>query len=88
MTSDAQNRALKMTNLYRWLAGLNSVTINPGWIEGAQQCALMMYSNQMLSHAPPTSWKCYTAAGADTAGHSNLAWGNGAVRALNGYMTY
>jgi hypothetical protein len=73
-----------MTNLYRWLAGLNSVTINPGWIEGAQQCALMMYANA-LSHSPSPSSTCFTAAGASAAGLSNLA-GYAGIASVDAYM--
>jgi hypothetical protein len=35
----------------------------------------MMQANQNLSHTPPTTWRCYTAAGAEAAGNSNLAFG-------------
>jgi len=87
MTLDAQLRALKLTNLYRFLSGLNEVTINPDWASGSQECALMQTAHGQLSHSPTPDWKCYTAAGASTAGQSNLAGGSGAVKAIDMYMS-
>jgi uncharacterized protein YkwD len=41
------------------------------------QSSLMMAANGQLSHNPPTSWNCYTAAGATAAGQSNIYLGLG-----------
>ena len=41
------------------------------------QSSLMMAANGALSHTPPTSWNCYTAAGAAAAGQSNIYLGMG-----------
>lgn len=43
----------------------------------SQQSALMMAANGQLSHNPPTSWLCYTSAGATAAGQSNIYLGMG-----------
>ena len=44
-----------------------------------QESSLMMAIAKTLSHTPPTSWQCYTPAGATGAGASNLigGWGTG-----------
>ena len=68
-----RERVLRQINLYRWLAGLPEVTNEPAFAERAQACSLMMDANQQLSHAPPTSWDCWSQAGADGAGRSNIA---------------
>jgi uncharacterized protein YkwD len=50
-------------------------------VEDAQEAesSLMMAVNKQLSHTPPSSWSCYTAAGASAASSSNLigGWGTG-----------
>jgi len=37
----------------------------------------MMSANRNLSHTPPTNWLCYTAAGGDSAGKSNICYLSG-----------
>jgi hypothetical protein len=71
--SPGRENALKLVNLYRWLVGLPAVSTDSTRNAGAQQCALMMDANNALSHSPPSSWACYTAAGASAAGQSNIA---------------
>jgi uncharacterized protein YkwD len=77
--------ALKLVNLYRWLVGLPAVTTLASRDADAQECALMMDANNSLSHSPPASWACYTAAGAGAAGKSNLATTPG-VKAVDLYI--
>lgn len=77
--------ALRIVNLYRYLAGLPAVTTDPALDAKAQQCALMMTANNQLNHYPPTSWTCYTQDGATAAGSSNLA-STAAVAAVDLYM--
>lgn len=73
-SSDASNQAtLAAMNYVRSLAGLAPVTLNASLNASAQQAALMMSANGTLSHDPSSSWKCYTPAGAASAGRSNLA---------------
>jgi Cysteine-rich secretory protein family len=76
--------ALKLLNLYRFLAGMPAVKDDPGWDSEAQQCALMQSANG-LSHSLTTSAKCYSAAGADGSQRSDLSGGPG-VQAIDGYM--
>ena len=69
MAPEARENALRLVNLYRWLADLPAVTLDPGRNQKDQACALMMRANNMLSHEPPTTWSCYTADGAEAAGN-------------------
>jgi hypothetical protein len=84
---DEQGRenALRMLNLYRFLAGLPEVVTDPVRDEKTQACALIMNANNQLSHNPPQSWACWTADGAEAAGSSNIAIAPG-VMAVDLYM--
>ncbi|MCK9462984.1 MAG: CAP domain-containing protein [Proteobacteria bacterium] len=85
ITESARESALRLVNLYRWLCGLPAVTDDATKNAGAQECALMMHANGTLNHYPPTSWTCYSDAGASTAGQSNIATA-AAVGAVDLYM--
>lgn len=83
----AQNRVIQRINYYRRLVGLpDNITLDPSRNAATQEAALMMRANNSLSHSPPTSWTCYTAAGALGAGSSNLAIGSFASNAIKLYM--
>lgn len=85
VASPGRDNALKLVNLFRWMAGLPAVTLDSERNRKAQDCALMMHANGRLSHTPPTSWTCYTADGAEAAGRSNIATTAG-VAAVDMYM--
>ncbi|MGE0789121.1 MAG: CAP domain-containing protein [Sandaracinaceae bacterium] len=88
MPMAATDDTLRRVNMFRWLAGMPSVSYDGSDAAGMQQCAHMMSVNGMLSHSPPTSWTCYTAGGAAAAGRSNIAWGYSTPgSAIDGYMT-
>ena len=73
---DALAVGMRILNLYRWLSGLAPAQADPSLGPALQQCALMESLNgPPLNHSPPTTWTCYTALGAGTAGSSNLAMG-------------
>ncbi len=77
--------AIRMVNYYRAMSGVpGNVTLNLAWSAKAQQAALMMNANGQLNHTPPSTWTCYSPAGAEAAGHSNLA---GGASALGGYYS-
>jgi hypothetical protein len=73
ISANGRENALKLVNLYRFLAELPAVTHDPTRNTLAQACALMMDANNTLSHTPPPSWTCYTAEGSQGAGNSNIA---------------
>ncbi|MBT9560248.1 MAG: CAP domain-containing protein [Myxococcales bacterium] len=77
--------ALRLLNLYRWLAGLPAVTNSAQKDAEAQACALMMHANLTLSHNPSDSWSCYTKQGAEAAGQSNISTQPG-VASVDAYM--
>ncbi len=85
VASPGRDNALKLVNLFRWMAGLPAVTLDGERNRKAQDCALMMHANGALSHTPPTSWTCYTADGAEAAGRSNIGTTPG-VQAVDMYM--
>lgn len=77
---------MQMINFYRGMVGLADATNAVAYNAGAQQAALMMSANYALSHYPPSSWTCWTAAGAAAAGASNLALGNAGPTAIIAYI--
>jgi uncharacterized protein YkwD len=85
ISADARENALRLYNLYRWLADLPPVETSAERDEMAQACALMMEANGMLSHEPPMSWDCWTDTGAQGASTSNISSGS-SVSSVDGYM--
>jgi uncharacterized protein YkwD len=85
LSADARANALRLVNLYRFLANLPAVTDDPTLDVGDQACALIMRANNMLSHTPPNTWLCWTQAGSDAAGQSNISGGL-AVGSVDSYM--
>jgi uncharacterized protein YkwD len=81
-----QAAVLRRINFFRAMAGLPAVQLDATYSTKAREAALMMAANYALSHDPPASWLCYTAAGAEGAGHSNLALGVSGPEAIDGYM--
>jgi hypothetical protein len=85
ISADARENALRVLNLYRFLADLPEVETDDERDAKAQDCALIMHANASLSHNPPQSWACWSADGAEAAGHSNIATAPG-VMAVDLYM--
>ena len=52
--------------------------------DAAKVAALIMHANDRLSHSPPSSWNCWTAAGDEAAGTSSLALGHYGSAAVTG----
>lgn len=74
-------------NYFRAMAGLpGDVMADPAWNDKAQQAALMMSAQGQLSHSPITTWACYSVAGAEAAGKSNLSLGADAASAIDLYL--
>jgi hypothetical protein len=66
-------RALRLVNLHRALAGVPPVTLEPAWTSAAQECALLAHANEALSHEPPPEWRCWSDLAAYTSQVSLLA---------------
>ncbi len=75
-----------MINYFRGMVSLGEVVNDASLNAASQQAALMMSVNNDLSHYPPNTWTCYTAAGAQAAGKSNLALGISGPNAIVAYM--
>jgi hypothetical protein len=74
-------------NYFRAMAGVPAaITFNDVFSTKDQEAALMMSVNDALSHYPTNTWLCYTAAGSEAAGKSNLAIGQDGPHAVDGYM--
>jgi uncharacterized protein YkwD len=85
LSEETRATALRLVNLYRFMAGLEPVEMTAEGNRLAQGCALLMAANGTITHTPPSSWKCYTAEAASTAGKSSLSSG-GAISSVDGYM--
>lgn len=81
------NQYIHRINYFRAMAGVPAgVTLSTDYNQKAQQAALMMSANDKLSHRPDSNWKCYTQAGKDAAGSSNLFLGMAGVDSVDGYV--
>jgi Cysteine-rich secretory protein family len=85
MTAAGRANAVRLINLFRFLGDLPAVQNASNLDAKAQACALMMDANNSLSHDPPSNWACYTQAGADAAGQSNIC-STGAASCMDLYM--
>ncbi len=85
ISPEGRANALRLFNLYRWLAHLPAVETTPTLDAMAQACALLQTANDSLSHDPPESWDCWTELGAEGASTSNISGGAG-VESVDLYM--
>lgn len=75
-TSESAAATIADVNFFREMNRLAPVSLaGPDINAKAQAAALMFEANNQLSHAPPSSWACFTAAGAEAAAKSNIALG-------------
>ena len=66
---------LEAVNRLRALHGLPAVIYDSAHDSATQSAALMMLANNKLSHFPSSDWLCYSPAGAEAAGYTNLSRG-------------
>lgn len=85
MAPEGRANALRVLNLYRWLADMPALTTDATKDQQAQACSLLMHANNTLSHTPPMTWTCYNDEGAKAAGRCNISSGP-AVSSVDGYM--
>lgn len=86
LTDAAQSNAIRRTNLYRWLAGLEPIALDPARVDRQQHCAALQAALGQLDHGPRPDAPCYTPAGAEGAGSSNLAFGVGVADSVDLYV--
>ncbi len=77
---------LQTINWFRAMTGLAPVSEDPAMSREAQAAALMMHAGWSLSHYPAQSWPCWSQAGADAAGSSNLTLGVAGARGVMGQI--
>jgi hypothetical protein len=78
---------IQRINYFRRQVGYTEkITLDNTKSASSQDCSLMMKANNKLSHSPTPDWSCYTTAGADAAGNSNISLGNHSTASLTGQM--
>lgn len=78
---------LRRLNYFRAMAGVPALEgFSADYNNKAQQAALMMSAEGALSHTPDPGWACYTSAGSEGAGSSNLYLGVYGPSAISGYI--
>jgi subtilisin-like proprotein convertase family protein len=83
----AQTRTFQRINYYRRHVGLpGTITYDPSHDAETQEASLIFKANGALSHNPPNTWMCYTAAGATGAANSNIGLGSHSSNTIRGYM--
>lgn len=83
---EAQDNAIRRTNLYRFLVGLEPVEFEPVLQQQQQECAVVMAAMGDIDHHPRSSAPCWTTLAATSAGSSNLALGYGMADSVDGYV--
>ncbi len=88
LTPEGVDQYRKRIDFYRgWYGLAPTQDPDPALAVGAQECAAMMGVAQKNSHFPEADWPCYTEAGAETAGKSNLVVGYGSpARSVDVFM--
>jgi len=77
ISAAARDASFNRTNWYRAMSGAVSVTESVAQSADAQAAALVQAASGSLSHSPPPTAPCYTAAGANGSANSNLYGGGG-----------
>lgn len=87
VSEEAQQKFINLLNYLRRQVGMyDSCFLDADLNEMAQLAALMMKARNELSHAPDSSWKCFSQKGKKAAGSSNLSLGHAGTNALLGQM--
>lgn len=88
LPQDLLNKTLLRIKYYRKMAGLpiDKITMETDLSAKCQANALMIRSNNSISHAPPASWKCYTDEGALAAAKGNISMGTSDVKNIDAWM--
>lgn len=82
----ARTKAQTRLNYIRAIVGLPAVSFDSTLSAKAQAAALMMHAQGALNHFPDSSYACYTEAGRQAAGKSNLYLGRWGAAAIIGYV--
>lgn len=86
-SSSFKSGMLQRLIYYRAMAGVPAdIGLSSTYSSKDQAAALIFGAQGALSHDPPSSWACYTAAGDEAAGSSNIALGASGTTAIDLYM--
>lgn len=86
-TLNFRTGVLRRINYFQAMAGVpDDITLNADYNALAQRVALMIAANQSISHNPPSSWRCYTAAGGAAANKSDLWISRFGANAVTGWI--
>ena len=80
LTQEAKDRALEGMNQIRALHGLADVQYSFLYDTSVQEAALIQAANDYLTHHPEPGDRCYTEAGDEASGSSNISGGAGRGR--------
>jgi len=87
VSQESHNKVVQRINYFRRICGLpDNVTLNAANNTKCQEAALIMKANNQLNHYPPNSWTCWTDAGYEGAGNSNIALGFHSTAAVAAYI--
>ncbi|MCB0685872.1 MAG: hypothetical protein KDC53_05090 [Saprospiraceae bacterium] len=87
ISADARKKTLERINYFRQLVHLpTSIGMDDDLTNMCQKAALMMHSNNQLSHDPDENWSCFSSEGKTAASKSNLALGAHSTEAINLFM--
>jgi hypothetical protein len=75
LSGKSTNKQLGAINFARLLAGLTPLALDNDTVAEAQAAAIMMTAKDAVNHYPPKSWPCWSQAGYEAAGMSNLYQG-------------
>lgn len=86
-TAEFKAAVFRRINYYRAMAGVPPILgFSEEFNQKAQAAALMFSVNKRLSHTPDSSWTCYSAAGREAAGSSNIQYGANGPSGIDNYM--
>lgn len=74
-------------NWFRAMAGIPAaVSLYGPYSLQNQQAALVMSTNNSLSHTPPSNWNCWSQTAYDAASNSNIALGSNGAQAVTNFI--
>ncbi len=86
-SSSFRNGMLQRLAYYRAMAGVPAdIGLSSTYSTKDQAAALIFGAQGQISHDPPSNWACYSAAGDEAAGSSNIALGASGTSAVDLYM--
>lgn len=86
LDEETLRKVLLRVNYFRRANKLPDVEFRADLNAKCQAGALMLRANNALNHNPPTSWKCYTAEGAEACAKGNIYLGYHTSSSIDGFV--